>query len=260
MGKGYRRNHVVSECLLERFQDATGNIVRHDIIRGKDKITKPGLEGFRLNLWTKTSALVMETLWNQQAENDIRQVLAKIDQRERITKNDLEVLARFCAVHFVRSNEFIKLYEYMRQQKAAVSGGDPRLGFIGNYLVRLQLLKNTKIPSDFFEKTMTEYYHKSAQHLKKYGVEIGIATGNNRLILPDGGLLIADVQEGKYQPGGGVALMEARQAVLPLGPRVLLAFNAKVKRIDYRDLDDANVANANEKLLKACHQYYYAQP
>jgi hypothetical protein len=260
MSRQYKRNHVLSECLLERFQDGSGNIVRYDVIRNKRKLTKPGLEGFRLNLWRKTSARLMETLWNRQAENDIQNVLMKIDLRKRITKTDLGVLARFCAMHFVRSNEFIELYEYIRQQKANVSVNTEDLDFTNKYRVRLRILEKTKIPSEFFEKNITEYYFKSAEHLKNYGVEIGVATGRNRFILPDGGLLVADVQAGKYQPWGGVALMQARQAVMPLSPTLLLAFNASVKRITYIGLDDHEVANTNHKLLKASREFYYQQP
>ena len=260
MAKEYRRNHVLSESLLKRFQDEKGNIIRHDISRVKDNHTKPGLEGFRRDMWTRTSAKTMEELWNQQAENDILAVFEKIDQRKTITRKDLGVLARFSAIHFVRSNEFIKLYEYIRQQKADAQDGDPRLGFVGTYIVRLELLKNTKIPSGFFEQVITEYYHKSAAHLMKYGVEIGVATGANEFILPDGGLLIADVEGGKYQPSGGVALLEAKQAVLPLSPKLILAFNVKVKRITYKELNDSHVANVNLKLLKGCHRSYYRKP
>jgi hypothetical protein len=261
MPQFYRRNHVVSECLLKRFQNAEGKILRYDVARGVERLTRPGLEGFQLNLWRPSSAQTMETLWNEQAENAILRVLAKIDSREQLTTQDFEILARFCAIHFVRSKEFIKLYEYIRQRKASLASNyNHRLDFVDNYRVRLKLLRETEIPCEFFETVMTHYYYLCRDHLKEYGIEIGVATGGKQFILPDNGILIADVEEGKYQPSGGVALLQARQVIMPLSPTLLLAFRSPARRVDYIDLDDRQVKNANQKLLLACHEYHYQMP
>jgi len=139
----YQRNHILSQCLLERFQDAEGNLSRYDIKRGKVKPTKPGLDGFVRGLWTHTSAEFMETLWNQEAENNIHKVFAKIDKQQKLKRRDVELLAKFCALHFVRSKEFMKLYEGIRQRHAATEAIN---GFAGQYIVRLKLLKQTEIP------------------------------------------------------------------------------------------------------------------
>lgn len=260
MSSSYRRNHVLSQCLLERFQNDNGNIMRYDLNYRKAKTTKPGLEGFHRGLWTGLSAKTMEALWSQQAENDIHVVFAKLAKRQRISRSDQELLARFCAMHFVRSNEFIKLYKKLAKSKYTTARMDSRLDFIDRYRVRLQLLKRLRIPSEHFESAVLEYYFKSVDYLKKIGIDIGFATGRNKFILPDGGFMIADVEKDRYQPTGGVALMDARQGIMPLGPSMLLAFNNKVKRIAYIDLDDEQVMNANKKLVRACHRHYYYKP
>jgi hypothetical protein len=203
----------------------------------------------------------MESLWNKQAETDIKLLFGKIDNQEKLNKKDINLLARFCAIHFVRSKEFIKLYELIRQKNAEIESikfND--YGFAGKYIVRLKFLKQTKIPCQFFEEQMKCWYDKTVKELSRHGVEIRVATGHGRIILPDGGLLISDVDANKYQPTGGIALLQARQAVLPISPIHLLGFNTKIKGVKYINMNDTNVSNANSKLVKACHEFYYCTP
>ena len=107
---------------------------------------------------------------------------------------------------------------------------------------------------------MKEHYYKCATYLSGYGIEVRTATGAERLVLPDGGLLIADAAVDKYQPTGGVSLQDSKQAALPLSPTQLLGFTNKTKRVLYKDMDDINVTNANGKLMYACHESYYYNP
>ena len=254
----YIKNHVISQLLLERFADKSGGLMRHDMKLDKDLLTKPGRDGFVIRLWTGVTKATMEKLWSDEAENDVGKVFEKIDKRLPLNDADSKLLARFCAVHFVRSKEFIKLFKKIMDQKAStVNMEDVREDFYFKYMVRLNLLRESKIPSKFFEKIVLEYYQKSKSYLEGKSIEIRYAIGGEQLILPDGGLLVSDVVTGKYMASGGVPLLQAGQAVMVLGSGLLMGFNDHIEGVKYMPMNDENVTNANGKLLFACHDCYY---
>jgi hypothetical protein len=253
----YNRNHVLSKCLLKRFANTEDKLKKNFLESGRSVMTQPGRDGFQRNMWLRQSAAVLELLWSSQAESAIGRVFFKLDHRRPLTRNDKKLVAKMCAIHYIRSKEFIRLYKRLAEDKSqTVSLRDP--DFVTRYLVRLSLLRTMTIPSDHFEMFIKEYFPKCVAYLQKFSIEVGVAAGRERFILPDGGLLVSDVETNRYQPSGGVSLLEARQAVLPFGPKHLVAFTTKRRPSIYLDLTDREVLAANEKLKMACIQAYYS--
>jgi hypothetical protein len=202
----------------------------------------------------------METLWSEQAENDMTGIFCKLDARLPLEVNEKDTLVRFLAIHYVRSEEFIKVYEKVRDNKCRTTNFDASLPFDVRYRLRLDLLKETVIPSQFFEDTMRDKYMMCVKYLDRFGFEIGVAVEKETLILPDGGLLLADEVVRRTQPSDGVTLTGATHAVMPLGPRHLIAFTAKSKGAVYRELSDEQVKRANSNLELAVIKAYFRQP
>lgn len=261
MPKAYKKNHTISQCLLERFADGAGKLDKHFCDTGRTVSRASGLEGFRKKLWTPSSAKTLEEAWNKQAESDIRPVFKKLDAGEPLTVGDKGILTRFCAIHYVRSEEFIRVYElHVREPKCRAVNLAPSWSFSDRYFLRCKLLRETKIPSIFFEGQMQQMYEKCLSYLSEFGLEVGTATGSVNFILPDGGLYLHDSATGHAQPSNGVSLLQADTSLLPLGPRHIVAFTARTRDITYRDLSDSEVGRANSHLQQAAIYAYFTQP
>lgn len=256
----YKNNHTLSECLLKRFTNDQGDIVRFDSNSTTGREVPYGSQGFKKGLWQRTTKQFMETLWNDLAERHMTNIFRKLDNHALFTAEEKNVLIRFLALHYVRSEEFIRVYKGLLADHARTDHFDMRLSFYERYYLRLEFLKESGIPSQFFEDTMKTYYEVCIDYLSGMGLEIGVAGGDETLILPDGGLLLADATAQYHQPSGGIGLKSAVHAVMPLGPRHLIAFTSKSSSIVYLNLSDEEVRNANANLKHAVIEAYYTLP
>jgi hypothetical protein len=257
---GYKNHHVLSECLLSRFMDGESKVFRHAVTRGQSMRVPVDGQGYgrKKGLWRRISAQAIEDLWNNEAERHMYRVFASLDAGRALTLREKQVIVRFLAVHYVRSNEFIRIYETVRAQRASTLTFDLQLPFATRYDLRLKFLAETGTPSAFFEETMLGYYRQCLSYLTSFGLEIGTASGDETFILPDGGLFLADVTGQRVQPSGGVSLLEATYALMPLGPRHIAAFTSKARKFQYRPLFDREVCTANENLKLATIEAYYS--
>lgn len=257
----YKSNHVLSRSLLKRFIDGRNFIGMVEPATGVEKAVPYGDQGFRKRLWQKDAKIVMEQFWSDESEQYMGRIFKQIDNNEQLEAKDYQVLVRFLATHYVRSNEFLRVYDSVRKEYCSIVRLKSEFqDFFPRYMIHLELLRQTAVPSAFFETTMKYYYEKISRDLSGCGIDIGVATGNETFVLPDGGLLVLDSTIGIGQPSRGIGINNADHAVMPLGPRHIAAFNSLLPTIRYRDLNDQEVRNANANLQHAVIERYYKIP
>lgn len=201
----------------------------------------------------------MEELWSDQAEEEMRKVFDRLDAGRGLTLAQKNVVVRYLTVHFIRSTRFIKVYDEVRAARCETQRFDPQLNFSERYHLRLKVLCDTEIPCALFEEQMKHYYEKCLKYLSGFGLEIGTATGNESFTLPDSGMFLADFTD-QQAPSINVPVLQATNAVMPLGPKHIAAFTSRAPKLTYRQWSDAEVRRGNTHLRSVAIKAYYSLP
>lgn len=254
----FKKNHILTSALLERFADNDGKILRHDLQRGKVVPRKSGLEGFRKHMWTKVNKVAIEKLWNKEAEGAMGRIFSKIDAQKGLTLKEARILATFIAIHYVRSNEFIRLYEQKRQREADLIFRDSKADLANRYILRARWLQETRIPSVYFENTLRDLYVDCRDYIVEHGIEIGVALNADSFILSDAGVVISNTETNRLQPSGGTSIKDANNALMALGPKLVASLSSRSQKVSYRTLRTDEVNYVNELLKKGSIQVYYS--
>jgi hypothetical protein len=252
-------SHLVSRNLLRRFC-INNSLLAHDFISNKDILKNP--EQISYIKMPISAISTLEQDWGI-VEGKMTKIYPSIDDETVLKSVEAkEIIKKFIALHFVRSQSLIALIgkdekKYFEQAIEDSKKADPlsaeaiennRLQFREKWL---QTLKLETLPEMY-----KNHIQKSMDFIMRQDIEIGEVIGDYELALSDSPVINLN-ELGHQGILEGVPINESINCFMPLGPRHVVALTKKAKSTEYITMTSRAVERMNYYSVYQSIKYYY---